>query len=318
MSYYGRLNTGFQVGQSISPLGETDTFQTAFIQGLTYSVTARGADSGGGTLGDPHMSITTTGGTQLYYDDDDGTGRDAQIVFTAGTTGDLFVNVAENGNNATGTYTLVISPGYASNFNDSVTGTVHGDAIAGMAGNDSLAGAGGDDYLYGQDGNDRLWGGAGTDRLFGGNGADQLFGGDARDILWGADGNDTLMGNAGSDILTGGLGADRFVFDDGDSTTAAMDHITAGGGGAAIDGAGQAGGDVIDLSLIDANIYLAGDQAFRWATTGEAGTALLYEYQGNTIVYGYTDNVAGADVAIFIQDGAGVTANTYITSDFIL
>lgn len=61
MSYHGRLNTGFQVGQSISPVGETDTFRVAFIKGLTYTVSATGD-----TLADPNMSITTTGGTLLH------------------------------------------------------------------------------------------------------------------------------------------------------------------------------------------------------------------------------------------------------------
>lgn len=306
MSYYGRLNTGFEVGQSISPVGETDTFRVAFIKGLTYTVSATGD-----TLADPTMSITTTGGTLLYANDDiSGSNPDSRITFTAGATRDLYVNVAESGNNATGSYTLTVTPGYASNHADSVNGTKYGDAIAGMDGNDTLRGGGGADYLYGQ---------AGTDYLYGEKGNDQLFGGGSGDYLAGGDGADRLTGGAGTDRLIGGRGADRFIFTEaGDSTVAANDVISSGNGAPAFEGIGASGGDVLDLSAIDANALVSGNQAFSWSASHAAGTAHLSNMNGNTVFYGYTDGDGLADIEIVIEDGAAWAAGDYATSDFIL
>jgi serralysin len=103
---------------------------------------------------------------------------------------------------------------------------------------DTLWGDNGDNVLEGLDGNDTLNGFGGTDHLLGGNGIDHLY------------------GMAGADVLTGGSGADIFHFEATTETTfAAPDQIT---------DFYENGGDQIDLSAIDANTTLAGDQAFLW------------------------------------------------------
>ncbi|MGZ8305747.1 MAG: calcium-binding protein, partial [Allosphingosinicella sp.] len=86
------------------------------------------------------------------------------------------------------------------------------------------------------DGNFRLFGGGGNDVLTGGGGADLIFGG--------------LRG----DTLTGGAGNDIFRYDSvAESNSVERDGIQ-----------DFNSGDLIDLSRIDANTLLAGNQAFNF------------------------------------------------------
>lgn len=306
-----RLDTGFTAVESISYLGERDSYQTTFIEGLTYSVKVGGVSSGAGTLADPNLTLTDNAGNKLLFNDDiSASNRDAQLTFTVNETGLYRLIVGEQGNNATGSYTISISAGYASNGADRVFGTAYNDAINGMAGNDMLSG---------RDGNDRLFGGLGNDQLLGGTGSDHLEGNPGQDILRGGQGADVLVGGYDADRLVGGLGADRFVFNlIGDSTRANPDRIAAGDGAIAMEGVGVRGGDVIDLSGIDANAYASGNQAFHWSTAPTAGSLYLQnDAQGNTQVIGHTNNDGVPDFVLIIQDGA-LTAGAYSSNEFIL
>lgn len=307
------IDTGKSYAGRISSLGEVDAYNTTFIKGLTYSVSVNGAASGGGTLADPNLGLYNLSGTRLLFNDDvaPGTNRDAQLVFTVSSTGVYQLRAGEMGNNATGTYTLDVSAGLASRFNDSVTGTSAADAINGLGGNDYLNGAGG---------NDQLIGGGGADSLLGAAGNDRLFGNDGNDLLRGGNGADMLMGGTGADRLMGGVGADVFVFTATNQSNSAngIDRVVSGDDAAAIQGIGVAGGDVIDLSGIDANVNRSGNQAFVWDSSRAAGTIALYEENGNTVLRGHTNGDGIADFTLIIQDGA-VTAQRYITGDeFIL
>lgn len=312
MSNYGRLNTGLQVSGSISPATETDSYRTFLIAGLTYQFDAQGRSSGNGTLTDPHMAVTTTGGTQLAYDDDvSSTNRDAQIVYTPSRSGDYLVNVAENGGNATGSYRFTISPGYASDYNDDVRASQYGDAIAGLDGNDAIAGFAGQDYLYGQNGNDSLRGGDDRDNLFGGNG---------NDLVRGEGGGDLINGGAGADRLAGGVGSDRFIFNlASDSAPNAFDRIIQLDDRVAFSGIGVEGGDVLDVSGIDADPSISGNQAFRFSSGPlTRGVAQLYENdEGDTIFVASTDNDTTPEILIRIEDGS-IRATAYTSDEFIL
>jgi len=122
-----------------------------------------------------------------------------------------------------------------------------------VAGNSTVTA---DGTLYGTDGNNVLTGGAGADILFGGKGSDILIGG------------------LGNDQLTGGAGKDTFKFltiaDGKDSIT---DFVH--------------GQDKIDLSAIDANLNLAGDNAFNFIgnkTTVVPFSVTYSESNGNTLL----------------------------------
>jgi Ca2+-binding RTX toxin-like protein len=90
---------------------------------------------------------------------------------------------------------------------------------------DSLHGGGGYDMLAGGTGQDTIFGDLGNDSVQGGYGTDSLAGNAGVDFLYGGAGDDTLAGGRGADVLTGGGGADTFVFNTGDSTHGAPDHI---------------------------------------------------------------------------------------------
>lgn len=120
---------------------------------------------------------------------------------------------------------------------------------------------------YGGSGNDKLAGGAGKDFLYGDDGNDTLDGGIENDNLYGGGGNDRIIGGLGIDGLNGGTGNDTFVFTGlNQSSTVNPDHIY-----------DFAKGDVVDISSIDANPGVAGDQAFvmKTAFTHHAGEAVL-------------------------------------------
>ncbi len=143
------------------------------------------------------------------------------------------------------------------NGSQAFTGIGNGSAniITGGAKGDALHGMGGDDHLVGLGGDDGLHGGAGADTLDGGAGRDTLNGGEGNDLLRGGAGDDLLRGGAGRDTMLGGEGADVFAFAAlSESTPTAMDVIMDF----------ERGLDRINLHAIDANVLLAGDQAFNW------------------------------------------------------
>ena len=108
------------------------------------------------------------------------------------------------------------------------------------------------DYLIGGTGGDHLDGGGGDDLINGLGGNDTLLGGQGNDTLNGGGGADILIGGAGTDTMSGGGGADHFAFlTMGDFGQTAPDLIT-----------DFSPGDKIDLSALDADYSIPGDQAF--------------------------------------------------------
>ena len=150
---------------------------------------------------------------------------------------------------------------FGADGNDVVFGGLGSDQLLGGNGNDLLLGEAGTDVLSGGDGFDNLQGGNDSDRLDGGAGNDTLFGGAGNDGVFGGLGNDLLVGGFGRDVNTGSVGFDRFDYNSvGESLPGVVnrDVITD------FVGNGIFPGDVIDVSTIDANVFLLGNQAFRF------------------------------------------------------
>jgi Ca2+-binding RTX toxin-like protein len=244
--------------------------------------------------------------------------------------------------NASGTYTLgaevenLTLTGIAA-----INGTGNGLAniITGNAAANILTGGGGADILKGGDGADTLDGGVGDDAMSGGLGddiyivdaiadaakevADQgldtvkssvtytlaanvenlTLTGTAAINATGNTMNNTIIGNSGANLITGGggadtlkggAGADIFVFKAlTDSQIGATDHI-----------ADYASADKLDLSLIDANALLGGNQAFvRLVGDGEftaAGQLRLVFDGASTHLALNTDGDADAEMTVVL------------------
>ncbi len=235
----------------------------------------------GGTGGD--ILVGGSGNDTL----DGWTGFDTVLYtgLSTGVTVDLALTTAQNTVGA-GIDTLVrIENLIASGQNDTLLGTSNRNRVEGGAGDDTIDGRGGNDTLLGGSGNDVLTGGTGADRLIGGtgnddlfggterdrleggSGNDDLFGGDGVDRLLGGDGNDLLVGGEGTDFLFGGAGADRFDYNSVDDSNVGpfnRDEIR---------DFNSAEGDKIDVLGIDADINIAGNQAFNLINGSFTGTA---------------------------------------------
>ncbi|MBD2243194.1 hypothetical protein H6G26_06030 [Nostoc sp. FACHB-888] len=191
--------------------------------------------------------------------------------------------------------------------NDTLNGGLGNDTLNGDAGNDILNGNAGNDILNGNAGSDILNGGLGNDNLNGGLGNDTLNGNAGSDILNGNAGNDTLNGGIGTDRLTGGLGNDVFVFNSvSDSLTSSSRDTIAG-----FDGNGNLPGDRIDLSAIDANPFLAGNQAFTYIGSGVFSRVGQVRYSGG-ILEGNTNFNFAPEFEIQLAGSPGLVASDII------
>lgn len=234
---------------------------------------------------------------------------------------------------------------YGNTGNDTFTGGAGSDSLYGGDGNDTFDGGGGTDYVDGGAGSDLLVYSTITtsvsadlaagvvtfpgqtwaaeyfwliESIVTGSAADTLIGSTAANTLRGAGAADRLTGAGGADQLVGGAAGDTFVFVAvSDSIGASRDTIAAGDGAIAFDGAGAAAGDRIDLSAIDANTTVAGNQAFLWGTATTKGHLWAVNSGTTTLIRGNTDADAAVEIEIAITDAA-VLANKYVASDFVL
>ena len=189
---------------------------------------------------------------------------------------------------------------------ENLIGTKKGDRLDGDAQSNDLQGRQGHDKLFGRAGNDVLHGGSGNDKLYGGTEDDVIIGSSGNDSLFGGFGNDTIQGGSGLDHLRGEADADTFVF------ASVADSGTGGNRDVIHDF--LSGTDVIDLSQIDANTALAGDDSFVFAGTTATANGVWYALNGaDAIVYVDVDGDGVSDSEIALL-GVGSLA----ASDFLL
>ena len=184
------------------------------------------------------------------------------------------------------------NPSVAFSFVTGMTGTEGNNFIVGTSGGDIILGLGGSDMMYGGLGNDNIDGGAGDEEIHGGAGNDTVNGGA---------GDDALVGGAGTDLLVGGLGNDVFDFD-------GLSELGLGATSDVI--SGWNAGDQIDLTTIDWNTALAGDQAFTFVGAGAfTATAGQVRYSGGVLQFNTdTDTAAEYEILITGTPPASLTA----------
>ncbi len=130
-------------------------------------------------------------------------------------------------------------------------------------------------------------GGLGNDTISGSTGADRIDGGSGADLI---------SGGLGGDVLTGGKGKDAFVFHDAAESAfgGAVDHLTDF----------RLKDDRIDLSGIDANSLIAGDQAFEFIGfqefTGLGQLKLGYD-GGQLAIYANVSGDLAADFELILD-----------------
>lgn len=223
--------------------------------------------------------------------------------------------------------------------NDIITGG-SGDNVNGRAGDDSLRFTGSSafatTYAYGDEGTDLLtlnFSGAtvGNDLSGNSNGTSNGYfagiyfydierlvatGGAGNDTIAGVAGNDTLNGGGGNDVLIGYGGADTLnggtagndifrYYNLADSTVAAAGRDTIGD---------FAAGDTIDLSALDANSGVSGDQAFSFIGTAAFTGAGQLRYEtvgGNRLVSGDVNGDGAADFAIMLTGTGTLTGTSF-------
>jgi serralysin len=178
-------------------------------------------------------------------------------------------------------------------FNDQIGGDHNRNEIKGGSGNDVIAGRNGNDFMEGGQGNDVIYGQADNDTLYG----------DYADVPY-FTGNDTLIGGSGQDLMVGGLGADRFLYQftsDSGITPATCDYIT---------DLTAAQGDKIDVSAIDANLLVAGNQAFVLDAGGafSAGEIKQTVVNGEVLLTFNTDADVAAEMMIRLANRTSVVA----------
>jgi Ca2+-binding RTX toxin-like protein len=224
----------------------------------------------GGTGAD---TLTGGGGTDTFVFAA-GDGRDVITDFTSGDVVSISgygsaQSLTQVGTNAvltlsatdsiTFSNTTVNSVLWAINFfSAGAGGGTTGSTITGTNGWDTLNGTGGNDTIYGLGGYDVINGGAGNDRIYGGLGGDKLYGGAGADVF---------AYTSASEAPPYGL-----MYYEWD-TIADWQSI-----------------DKIDLSAVDANSTLAGQQHFHFAGYNN-GSWLMLPDQSPGALYIGTDGV---------------------------
>lgn len=148
------------------------------------------------------------------------------------------------------------------------------------------------------------------ENVIGGAGSDVIVGSAEANILNGGKGNDFITGGLGADDMTGGSGKDTFVF-----TSVKDSTVTANGRDTIFDFSGSAG-DRIDLSEIDANTKMAGNQSFSFigaaAFSHKAGELRYEKAASDTYVYGDVNGDGKSDFAIHLDDALAMTKGYFI------
>jgi serralysin len=141
--------------------------------------------------------------------------------------------------------------------------------------------------------------------LSGADGNDQIDGGLGNDVLSGGIGSDDITGGEGADTLIGGAGRDRFHFDSIFETgvsISTMDVIldfdpqAAGGGGGFRIG--------VDLSKIDADVFLPDDQAFTFIGNqafSAVGQVRFDQVGSDFVIWLNIDSDASPEAGIYVR-----------------
>jgi serralysin len=177
---------------------------------------------------------------------------------------------------------------------------------------------------------ENVTGGDGGDTLLGDAGVNTIDGGIGNDRLDGRAGNDMLLGQVGADTMTGGLGADDLfasaMLSGNDNARDVFRYIAVADSGIAattrddifgfVRGAATTA-DRIDLQAIDANPFLAGNQAFKFIggaafTVKVVGEVRIVKLGGDLLISIDTDKDNAPEMTILVHATATLTAGDFV------
>ena len=140
---------------------------------------------------------------------------------------------------------------------------------------------------------------------------ENVFGTNFNDILTGNGIDNVLSGLAGNDQLTGGAGADTFAY-----TSSTESGYGMFGSDSIMDF--QQGSDKIDLSAMDANLGMAGNQSFQYVAydpnqTLQAGqvTSHFDATTGKTMVEANIDGSAVSEFNVALEGNVQLNQNDF-------
>ncbi|WEX74247.1 M10 family metallopeptidase C-terminal domain-containing protein [Sinorhizobium numidicum] len=309
MTYRGFVGAGDDGGYGYEQYGAPQTFMMADIAGLQEMYGADFTTNSGNTV----YKWTPASGATLV---------NGETAISPGANR-IFATIWDGGGNDTYDLTayktglkIDLRPGKASTFSADQLAYLGGGPNDGYArGNifnallyhsdtrsliENVKGGSAADTIIGNQVANSLLSYAGNDTLYGDSGNDWLYGGIGADTLNGGNGNDRLLGETGADRLTGGTGADSFRF------RALAESTVASTGRDTIYDFVASQSDRIDLSAIDANSTVTGNQSFLFVGTaafaGRKGELRYDRAASDTYIYGDVNGDRKADFAIHLDD----------------
>ena len=303
-----KAKINYSVSGVIERTGSVDKITVALVAGTTYTLEMLGISSlaTSGSIADPFLRILAPNGSLIASDQDSGAGFDANLTFTAATTGNYTIQLSGTGS-VTGAYTLqgsVVSgaamlQGNTYTVSSSSTGVI--EAVGGT-GVDTVKAS----VSYALSLGTAIEVLRTTNDL--GTASINLTGNEFAQKIFGNSGANKIDGKGGSDTLTGGAGADTFLF----TTAPGPTNVDA----------------IMDFKPIDDTISLS-HLVFKGLATGALPTGAFAlststPQADDRIIY---DKATG--FVYFDQDGAGtayapihfatVTAGVNLTAtDFII
>jgi hypothetical protein len=110
---FGQVSVDTPSTGNLEVVGDHDWFSIQLTANTSYTIHLTGAESGGGTLEDPHLRVYDSAGAMLGENDDivTGTSHDSRLTYHVTATGTYYVEASAYSDLYTGTYRVSVAMG---------------------------------------------------------------------------------------------------------------------------------------------------------------------------------------------------------------